>query len=130
MKILNGILKVLLLLILIMPVLGTLGIFPEPDASMYTTEAWAFMSALMEVGYVMPVLTAVFLICAILVALRYTALAMVLLAPLTVNIVLFHWFLDATPISASSIPAHVLLLLNLYFAWQHRSTYKHLLKKD
>lgn len=124
MKTLNLVLRILLALILLMPVAGLLGIFPEPTAEMYTPEGWAYMSALMNTGYMMPLLTLVFFICAILLLVGKTALAAILLAPVTVNIITFHWFLDEFPIGASSILGYVVLLLNLYFLWVNREKYR------
>jgi hypothetical protein len=102
MKILTIILKVLLGLLFIMPVLGTLGVFPAPTADLYTPQGWAFMSAMMATGYMMPLLGITFAICLILLVTGRTALMAIILAPVTVNIICFHVFLDATPVSASS----------------------------
>jgi hypothetical protein len=125
MKILSIVLRVLLILLLLMPIGGVLGFFPEPTADMYTTpEAWAFMSALMSTGYMMPLMVVVFVACAILMIIGRTALAAILLAPITVNIVAFHIFLDATPISANSSMAYVFLALNAFFLWENRKKYK------
>ena len=129
MKTLSHVLRFILGLFLLLPVAGTLGFAPEPDASMYTEQAWNFMSALMETGYMMPMIGLLAFVCAVLFFLNRTALAAALLAPFTVNVITFHWFLDAAPISASSVPAYILLLLKAYFLWENRQKYATLWKK-
>lgn len=124
MKILNGIARVLLVLLLIMPVLGTLGVFPAPTADLYTQQGWAFMSALMATGYMMPLLGITCAVCLVLFAIGRTALGAVILAPFTVNVILFHIFLDAMPVSAASSMGWLLLVLNAYFLWINRKKYK------
>ena len=52
-----------LILVLIMPVLGVLGVFLAPTADMYPPNGWAFMSALMAVGYMMPLVGATCAVC-------------------------------------------------------------------
>ena len=78
MKTLNIVLRVLFALLLLMPVAGTLGIFPPPAAEMYTPEGWAFMSALMNTGYMMPIFAFVCFVCAILLFVGQSALAAIL----------------------------------------------------
>jgi hypothetical protein len=129
MKIINTVLRIILALLLLMPIAGALGFLPPPTEEMYTPEGWEFMSALMNSGYIMPIFAFVSFVCVILLFTGYSALAAVLLAPLTVNIIAFHWFLDFSPISAASIPAYLLLLLNLYFLWQNRSKYQALFSR-
>lgn len=129
MKKLNLALRILLALLLAMPVIGALGFFPEPAAEMYTPEGWNFMSALMEAGYIMPIMAIVFAISIVLLFTGRQALAAVLIAPITVNIITFHWFLDATPVSANSAMAYIFLALNLYLLWYNRKHYQALLAK-
>jgi hypothetical protein len=47
------------------------------------------------------------------------ALVAALLAPITVNVMCFHWFLDAAPVSASSSLGYILLVLNAFFLWDN-----------
>jgi putative oxidoreductase len=128
MKVLSIILRILLILLLLMPIAGVSGLLPAPTAEMYTPQGWAFMSALMATGYLMYVMALVFAVCVVLLAIGQTALAAVLLAPITVNIMCFHWFLDAAPVSASSSLGYILLVLNLFFLWENRGVYKALWK--
>ena len=126
MKILNVIMRILLILILVMPVLGTIGVFPPPTEDMFTPQGWAFISALMNTGYMMPLMGLLNVVCLILVIMNRTALAAVLLAPFTVNVILFHVFLDASPVSAAAIPAYVLLITNVFFLWWNWGKYEKL----
>jgi len=64
------------------------------------------------------------LICAIaFLSGRFVQLAAVVIFPITVNILLFHAFLEP-----SGLPVSILLLLgNLFLAWNYRDRYKSLL---
>ena len=123
MKTTNLVLRILLGLFLLMPVAGALKLFPEPTAEMYSPEGWAFMSALMNTGYMMPLIALLSLVCGVLFLMNRTALAAALLAPFTVNVIGFHLFLDAATISAPAIPAYILLVLNAYFLWINKEKY-------
>lgn len=123
MKHLLTVLRILLGLFLLMPILSILNIVPEPAAEMYTPEGWAFMSAMIQTGYLLPLVKLMNVVCGVLLLANRTALAAILLAPLTVNIVLFHIFLDATPLSPASLPAYFLLVMNVYYLWTNRNKY-------
>lgn len=130
MKILNIVLKVVLCLIMVSPILGVTGIFPPPTADMYNTpEAFAFIEMLMEVGYINWLITIVFLAAIVLIVMGRTALAALLILPVTVNIISFHAFLDGGLFTAGAILADTVFLLNLYFLWQNRAQYKALWAK-
>jgi putative oxidoreductase len=129
MKIFTAILRTLFGLFLLIPVAGVFNLLPQPTAEMYTPQGWAFISALMQTGYMMPLVALTSFICGALFLLNHTALAAVLLAPFTVNVIAFHWFLDAAPVSASSIPAYILLALNIFFLWINWGKYRVLWKK-
>lgn len=119
------------MLLLVMPVIGALGIFPPPTADMYNTpEAFAFIEMLMSGGYINHLMSIVFALVIVLLALNRTALAALLLLPITVNIVAFHAFLDGGLFTAGAIMGNVLALLNLYFLWKNRGVYKILLAKN
>lgn len=55
---------------------------------------------------------------------KYVPLALLFLAPISVNIVLFHAVLDPANIA----PALFVAALNLYFFFQHKSAYEGVLK--
>lgn len=131
MKILNTVLKVVLSLILLLPIAGTFGLFPEPTQDMYNTpEAFQFIELLSQSKYVVYINTVVFILSLGLLWTRRTPLAALLLLPVTVNIVGFHAFLDGGPFTQGAIMGNTLFLLNLYFLWQSRSHYAPLFKKS
>lgn len=122
MKALTIVMRVLFCLLLLLPVLGTLGVFPAPTADLYTPQGWAFMKALMDTGYMMPLIGILCAVSFVLVAMGRTALAAVLMAPFTLNVILFHAFLDGTPLTAL-IPATILFVCNAFFLWTNRAKY-------
>lgn len=124
MKVLHIILKVLLCLVLVIPVLGTLGVFPAPTADLYSPDGWAFMQAMMATGYMMPLIGVTCAATLILLIIGKDALAAVILAPFTVNVMLFHAFGDKNIFMVSSILGWALFLLNVYFLWANRKKYK------
>ncbi len=124
-KVIHIILKVVLAIILIMPVLGTMGIFPPPTPDMYnTTEAYDFIMALTNAKYVMWIMSLVFTLSFVLMLAKKMALVALLILPITINIVAFHMFLDGGLFTAGALMGNVLLLLNIYFLWQNRDRYK------
>ncbi|MBP6908385.1 MAG: hypothetical protein KBB75_01005 [Candidatus Pacebacteria bacterium] len=124
-KVIHIILKVVLAVILIMPVLGTMGIFPPPTPDMYnTTEAYDFIMALTNAKYVMWIMSLVFALSFVLMLAKKMALVALLILPITINIVAFHMFLDGGLFTAGALIGNVLLLLNIYFLWQNRDRYK------
>ncbi len=70
-----------------------------------------------------------FFVAIILLWTKRTAAAALLILPFTVNIVAFHLVLDGGLFNAGAIMGNVLLLLNVYFLWQYRTTYKQLLEQ-
>lgn len=127
-KFINVALKVLLALLMISPILGSLGIFPAPTPEMYNSrEAYEFITVLMESKYITWMMSVVFLICFILIIKNKMAVVALLLLPITLNIVGFHMFLDGGLFTAGAIMGNVLLLINLYFLYQNKGRYKALL---
>lgn len=127
-KVINIVLKVLLSLIMVMPILGTLGIFPAPTADLYNNpKAFAFIEALMSVGYINAVMAIVFALALASLWTKRVALAALLILPLTVNIVGFHAFLDGGLLTPGAVMGNTLLALNLYFLYQQRGVYRTLL---
>ncbi len=129
MKIFNIICKILLTLLLATPILGTLGIFPEPTRDMYQTdEAYNFIMILMHSGYVMWMMTVVFVLALILLWKNKTAVVALLLLPITLNIIGFHAFLDGGLLTGGAVMANVLFLINVYYLWINRQIYMNLVK--
>ncbi len=131
MKSLHIAFRVLLALIIFMPILGVLNIFPAPTADMYNSaEAFSFIEALYVSKYVMYIMAAVFAISLILTIMNRMAAVALLILPITVNIVAFHAFLDGGIFTAGAIMGNVLMLLNAYFLWQNKLRYAALFEKS
>ena len=103
---------------------GFLHFVPQPDPSTMPPGSVALAGALMASGYMFPLIKGTEVIVgALLLANRFVPLALVLLAPVLVNIVLFHAFLAPAGIGM----AVVLVVLQLFLAWTHRGAYRQLL---
>ena len=102
---------------------GFLHFIPQPKKPMPEV-AMAFAGALMKAGYMFPmVMGTQFLVGVLLLLNRFVPLALALLAPVIVNIVAFHLFLEP-----SGLPlALVVLVLELYLAWAYRNAYRSML---
>ena len=91
---------------------------PPPPA------AAAFAGGLFSAGYFLILLKGTEIVAGLLLlANRFVPLALVLLAPIVLNIAGFHFFLAP----AGSAIAVVLLALNVYLAWVYRAAYAPLL---
>ena len=91
---------------------------PIPE---YPPKAKAFLIALGDTGYINYALGVVFIIAGLMfVSGRYVALGALLLAPITVNIVLFHVFLDIKSIPLALVES----LLNIFIAYTEWDKYK------
>lgn len=122
MKTFNTIVKVILTLLLIMPIFGILGFFPEPTVEMYTNEtAFQFIQILMTSKYIMYMEAITFAVILFSIWTRREALGALLLLPFTFNIVGFHAFLDGGPFTGGAVMGNVLLLINVYFLWVYRN---------
>ncbi len=82
--------------------------------------ALAFMGALGATGYMWPAIKLVEIAAGVLLlAGLYVPLALVLLAPIVVNIVLLHVFLDT-----GGLPMGILILvLQVFLAWAYRDSW-------
>jgi hypothetical protein len=114
--------KVLFSLILIMPILGTLGVFPEPTRDLYhTDQAFTFITVLTEAGFITWMMAVVHVLALFCLWTRREALGALLVLPITFNVVGFHLVLDGGLFTAGASMADVMLFLNLYLLWKHRS---------
>jgi putative oxidoreductase len=85
----------------------------------------AFMAALGATGYMFVLINLVQLAVGIsLLSNKFVPLALIVLAPLTVNIILFHLFLHVQSILFGAIVA----VLHIYLASVNMNSYKNLLK--
>ncbi|MCA8979893.1 MAG: DoxX protein [Planctomycetes bacterium] len=108
--------------------LGVVGLMrimdPPPDMP---EAARKFLGALESTGYMMYMTSGVKVLCgALLLFKRWVPFALVLLAPLSVNIVLYHVFLD--PSFAHSFMAYGVAAANLFLAAKHHEAYRPLFR--
>ena len=98
-----------------------LGFMPMPPLP---AEAAQFMGALASSGYIFPVVGFVeVLVGVLLISGLFVPLALQLLAPISVNIMLFHLFLDLPGIGGAAVVS----VLNLYLIFQYKSHYAKIL---
>ncbi len=97
---------------------------PPPDPA---SKAGAFLGGLFASGYFFTFLKVLeVLYGALLIAGLFTPLVLLLLFPISVNILLFHALLAAAPQSLAI--AILLFALNVYLAWVNRAVYAPLFK--
>lgn len=102
---------------------GLLQFLPMPPP---VETARPFLEGLMSSGYFMVLLKGTEVAAGVLLlANRFVPLALVVLAPVMLNIVAFHAFL--TPPATLGMPLF-LLALHLFLAWVHRAAYAPLLR--
>ncbi len=97
---------------------------PPPDSA---SKAGIFLGGLFGSGYffvflkVLEVLYGFLLIIGV-----FTPLVLIMLFPISINILLFHFILE--PIPVSLVISTVLVVLNIYLAWVYRAVYAPLFK--
>ncbi len=102
---------------------GFFNFMPQPKTPL-AAGAMTFVGALVNSGYMMPLIGATLLIVGVLlVSNRFVPLALVLFAPFIVNSIAFHLVLEHTGL----IMAAIFLALELYLAWNYRQAYRSLL---
>ena len=120
-KIVTGARIVLGLMLIVFGLNKFLQFIPVPPM---TDEAGSFMGALVGTGYMMPIVAVVEIaVGALLLFNRYVALALLLLAPISVNIVAFHLFLDIGGIGGAAF----VFILNVFLLFAYRNRYQPLL---
>lgn len=114
-----------LLLGLIFTVFGINGFFPFIDPPAPPEAGMQFLSALGATGYFFPVLKITEIAVGIsLLTDRFTALALVILAPISIQIFLYHLNLDP---SGLALPI-LILILHIFLASRWKEKYSKLLK--
>ncbi len=94
---------------------------PDPGAS---PQGGAFLEALFVTGYMFPMIKGLEIACgALLLVGRLVPLALALLAPIVVNIALYHLVLDP----GGRVIAAVVTLLHLFLFYSHRASFAPLL---
>ena len=102
---------------------GFLNFIPQPPPP---PAAGAFAGALFATGYMFPLIKGTEVLASLLLlSNRFVPLALALLAPVLVNIVLFHTFLE--PAGTLALPL-VLLALELYLARSYRDAFSSMLQ--
>lgn len=120
----------MLSLIMLLPIAGMTGLFPQPTPDLYNTQkAYEFILMLMDTKYIMYLDTLVFTVALVLLWTRREALAAVLVFPITVNVVAFHAFIDGGLLTGGALMGNVMLAANLYLFWVHQEQYAGMLKK-
>jgi uncharacterized membrane protein YphA (DoxX/SURF4 family) len=100
---------------------GFLHFIPQPPMSGPPGE---FIGAMIATGYLFPLLKGTEVVSgALLLSGRFVPLALTLLAPVLVNIIFFHAFLEPGMIG---LPL-VLLALEIFLAWSYRAVFRPML---
>jgi putative oxidoreductase len=115
---------VLGLMFLVFGLNGFLHFIPTPPPSGPSGD---FAIALFKTGYFFPFLKGVEVLCGILLLVnRFASLALLILAPIIINIFLFHAFLVI-----EGLPMSIILVILLgYLAWTRKDAYKHILTAE
>lgn len=99
---------------------GLIGYFVEMPAPPYNEAGLAFLMALFATGYMIHMISVIFVLSGLMFIFnRWSAFGAILLAPISVNIVLFHVFLDLT----AWWMALIFALVNGYLIWVHWPRY-------
>jgi len=102
---------------------GFLNFIPPPKDGI-PEGAMAFSVAMMKTGYLLQLVKGTEVVVGLLLLLnRFVPLALVVLAPVLVNIVAFHVFLAPTGLVLTG----VIVALHLYLAWSYRQAYRPML---
>ena len=105
--------------------IGAMAFMNLPIPDFYPPKALNFLRALADTGYMNYFIGIIEILVGLMFATRrYVALGAIVLAPISVNIIVFHLFLDLK----SVLPGLVLLALNIFVAWSEWDKYKDLLK--
>ncbi len=104
---------------------GFLMFMPAPDPSTMAPAGVAFSGALYATGYMLQLASGVQLLSGILLlAGRFVPLALAMLAPMVVNIFLFHVFLEPSGIGI----ALLVVAAELGLAWAYRDRFRSMLQ--
>jgi uncharacterized membrane protein YphA (DoxX/SURF4 family) len=104
---------------------GFLMFMPAPDPSTMAPEGVAFSAALYATGYMLQLSSGVQLLAGLLlVAGRFVPLALALLAPVVVNIFLFHVFLEPS----GMVVAVLVVAAEIGLAWAYRDRFRPMLQ--
>ena len=96
-----------------------------PSNSQPEGKAAAFLGGLFQSGYIFPLIKVIEIVAgALLLINRYVALVLIVLMPISINILLFHSVLEpgGTPTTISVL----IIVTQLFLAWSYRNSYKQL----
>jgi putative oxidoreductase len=114
------------LIFVVINLANVLQLMPAPTN--YPPQALAFGAALMGSGYFMYVISAVQMVSGVALLLDlWTPLFLVVLAPVTINILLFHLFLTPHAMLTAGGLGIVVFVLNAMLLWIYRGYYRQLL---
>jgi hypothetical protein len=104
---------------------GLVGLLVAPQPTPSLPEgAIAFSNALTKSGYMLPLISGTeAIVGALLLSNRFVPLALALLAPVVVNILAFHVFLEQGGVGIAIVVA----ALEVYLAWTYRGVYRPML---
>ena len=107
--------------------LGLIGYIVSLPAPDYNEAGMAFLGALFNTGYMFHLMSIIFVLSGLMFIFnRFSAFGAVLLAPISVNIALFHIFLDFT----GWWMALIVIILNIYLGLIHWPRYKQMFSKN
>ena len=97
---------------------GFLGFIPQPAPP---PDAGSFLGALAATGYMFPLIKGTEVLAGLLLlGKRFVPLALLLLAPIVVNIFAYHAFLDPAGMGMTI----AIVALQLYVAWTYRDSFR------
>ena len=115
------------LLGLVFVIFGLNGFFhfiPNPEMN---AAAGTFMGALAGTGYMMQVVKLVEVVSGLMILTgKFLPLGLTLLAPISINILLFHVFLDMAGLPM----AIAIIILQVFLAWYYRDSFRGMLSPD
>lgn len=115
------------LLGLIFVVFGLNGFFNFIQPPEMNDTARTFMGALAGTGYFMIVVKLVEVVSGLMILTgRFLPLGLILLAPVSVNILLFHIFLDPSTLAM----AVIIVVMQLFLAWAYRDSFSSVLQAN
>lgn len=104
---------------------GFVMFMPAPDPSTMAAAGVKFSAALHETGYMLELASGVQLAAGLLLVIgRFVPLALALLAPMVVNIFLFHVFLEP----AGTVMAVIVVAAEIGLAWAYRDKFRPMLQ--
>jgi hypothetical protein len=116
-------LEVILGLVLI--VFGANGFLQFMTPPQFNSAASDFLGALFATGYIFPLMSIIWIIAGILLLIhKARAFAVILIFPISINLMLFHLALD----SAQIVIPLVVFLINVYLIWAYFKVYRPLFK--